>query len=181
MHLHSLCQWAANDSRITRYSFSPSSTMLSVARSLTSTPSMPELLNFQTSSGDYVNIPQEMKRHYSALGRELLNDDTGEITSKIVGQHHTDTNQEILKQWLQGKGKPVTWCTLIGVLKNINSELAQIIQEGLIRAQIQEQEKWQQQIETHKENLHEKEKKIKKLQQDIREKVTTVHVWSSMM
>lgn len=91
------------------------------ARWLTSKPTLPELLNFTTSSGSTVNIVQEIGTHYSKLGPLLLNDDNGSITPSITSQyqHNADAiNQEILTRWLQGQGKqPVTWSTLIDVLR----------------------------------------------------------------
>ena len=78
------------------------------ARSFTSKPTLPELLNFKTSSGNTVRIVQQIGTHYPILGPLLLNDDTGAVTSAIVSQYQRDAeaiNQEILTRWLQGQGK----------------------------------------------------------------------------
>ena len=114
--------------------FSPFS--ITAVGSLGSKPTLPILLNFKTSSGSTVNVFQQIKTHYSKLGPLLLDDDTGAVTSAIVSQHHPDAdaiNQEILIRWLRGQGKrPVTWSTLISVLKDMRfSELAEVIQEAL--------------------------------------------------
>ena len=117
------------------------STTASTVRSLTSRPTLPELLKFKTSSGSTVNIVQEIGTNYFALGPLLLKDDTGAVTEAIISKHQRDAdaiNQEILKKWLQGKGKrPVNWSTLIDVLKDMElSELAEMIQEGFTSTEI---------------------------------------------
>ena len=109
------------------------------ARSLTSKPTLPELLNFKTSSGSTVRVVQQIGTHYPTLGPLLLNDDTGAVTSAIVSQYQRDAeaiNQEILTRWLQGQGKkPVCWSTLTDVLKEVGlSELSQMIQDSLTRS-----------------------------------------------
>ena len=107
------------------------------SRLLTTKPTLPELLNLKTSSGSTINIVQQMGTHYHILGPLLLRDDTSTVTSAIASQHQRDValiNQEILTRWLQGQGKlPVSWSTLIDVLKNAGLlEIAQMIQESLI-------------------------------------------------
>ena len=104
-------------------------------RSLTSTPTMPDLLNFKTQS-DVIKILQEIGTHHTDLGTMLLNDNTGALTQGVVSQHQrnpVEINRAILTRWLQGQGKkPVQWSTLIEVLKDIElSELAQKIKDNL--------------------------------------------------
>ena len=70
------------------------------------------------------------------LGTLLLNDDTGDITDAIIDECRENAsriNCKILQQWIQGKGRqPVTWDTLVGVLRSINlSELANTIESAL--------------------------------------------------
>lgn len=69
------------------------------------------------------------------LGILLLNDDTNAITPAIVKECHykaLDINLEILTQWIKGKGRPVTWETLVEVLDSITlSELAREISDSL--------------------------------------------------
>ena len=108
----------------------------STVSSLASKPTLPVLLKFKTSSGSTVNIVEQIGTHYSTLGPLLLNDDTGALISAITNQHHHNAvaiNQEILTQWLQGRGKlPVTWCTLVDVLRDVGlSELTEMIQKDL--------------------------------------------------
>ena len=110
-----------------------------LARSFTSKPTLPELLNFKTSSGSTVRVVQQIGTNYPILGPLLLNDDTGAVTSAIVSQYQRDAdaiNQEILTRWLQGQGKkPVSWSTLTDVLKEVGlSELFQMIQDSLTRS-----------------------------------------------
>ena len=106
-------------------------------RSPTSRPTLPELLKFKTSSssGSTLNIIQQIGSHYSTLGPLLLNDDVGAVTSAIASEHQQNAeaiNQEILTRWLQGQGKqPVTWSTLIDVLKDVQLRLSELITESL--------------------------------------------------
>ena len=98
-------------------------------------PTLPKLLNFKTSSGT-VNIAKRIGADYNLLGAFLLQDDDGTVTDAIANEYHHNAfkvNYEILKQWIQGKGRqPVQWSTLIDVLKEIElSELAKKIEESL--------------------------------------------------
>ena len=70
------------------------------------------------------------------LGTLLLNDDTGDVTDAIIDECRENAsriNRKILRQWIQGRGRqPVTWDTLVGVLRSINlSELANTIESAL--------------------------------------------------
>ena len=62
------------------------------------------------------------------FGILLLDDNTGSRVNNLVHEHRSDgeqINTEILQQWIAGKGKhPVTWKTLIEVLRDINNALA---------------------------------------------------------
>ena len=65
----------------------------------------------------------------------LLDDKTGKGVTKFVRKHKRDfeaINMEILQKWLDGEGKhPVTWKTLIGVLRGIKMDsLADEIEVG---------------------------------------------------
>ena len=70
------------------------------------------------------------------LGPLLLNDTSGAITTAIARQflnNAFDINFEILTRWIQGAGRaPVTWNTLVEVLKSIAlAELAREINDSL--------------------------------------------------
>ena len=60
---------------------------------------------------------------YLKFGIFLLEDSDGVIVKALEMEHHWNAewiNEAILQKWLQGKGvKPVTWSTLVAVLKNI--------------------------------------------------------------
>ena len=104
--------------------------------SLASKPKLPEFFNLRTSSGSTVNIVKQIGTHYTSLGPQLLNDDNGAVTTAITNEHKEKAdaiNQEILTRWLRGQGKkPVTWSTLIDVLRDVElSELADEIQVAL--------------------------------------------------
>ena len=54
------------------------------------------------------------------FGVLLLNDETGAEVSAIVTKYRDDAEQinlEILRLWIGGKGKPLSWDMLIDVLK----------------------------------------------------------------
>ena len=70
---------------------------------------------------------------YAQFGTFLLDDRSGIIVKTLAHKHHYDTeeiNKEILKEWLTGRGKqPVTWATLVNVLRDIKlSSLADDIE-----------------------------------------------------
>ena len=73
---------------------------------------------------------------YRIFGIQLLDDITCSTTDAIERECHlnaVEINTKILKKWLNGQGKkPITWATLIEVLRVINhSELAHEIQQNL--------------------------------------------------
>ena len=87
-------------------------------------PTFPQLIDFPTSAGgEGLNIIKEIGIHYNMLGVFLLNDKNGATILALKQQHHsraTSINFEILQQWIQGSGeKPVTWETLVKVLRKI--------------------------------------------------------------
>ena len=91
-------------------------------------PSLPELLNFRTITGETVNIIDQVGTHYDNLGVILLNDSDESIVDAIVHDRRETAKitKEILKRWIRGMGKqPVTWKTLTDTLQTIRlSELA---------------------------------------------------------
>ena len=98
-------------------------------------PTLLQLLDFKTSSGN-MNIVKQIGADYNLLGIFLLQDDDRAITDAIADEHHHNAfkvNNEILKQWIQGKGmQPVQWSTLIDVLNKIElSTLAKKIEDNL--------------------------------------------------
>ena len=84
------------------------------------TPTMPELLSF---SDEKLNVAVQVGAKYSTFGIFLLEDKTGAIVEALEMEHRGNAeriNMAILQRWLQGKGmKPVTWSTLIEVLRKI--------------------------------------------------------------
>ena len=103
-------------------------------------PTLPLLLDFPLRDSDDdedLNIIDQIGTTYRMLGTMLLNDDTGATTDAIeqrFNQKASDINYEILRRWLQGGGKsPVTWMTLLKVLKQIKlKELARKIENSLL-------------------------------------------------
>ena len=101
-------------------------------------PTLPLLLDFplRERDGEGLNIINQIGTTYRMLGTMLLNDDTGAVTDEIerFKQKASDINYEILRRWLQGGGKsPITWMTLVKVLKQIQlKELARKIENSLL-------------------------------------------------
>ena len=66
----------------------------------------------------------KFKNDYEKFGIQLLQDDNGAIVAGIERKKRGDPGDimvEILRQWLQGKGrKPVTWWTLVECLEDTN-------------------------------------------------------------
>ena len=81
---------------------------------------MPELLSL---SARKVNVAVEVGVRYSNFGIFLLNDANGAIVQALEKEHQRSAesiNMAILQRWLQGMGvKPVTWSTLVDVLRKI--------------------------------------------------------------
>ena len=63
-----------------------------------------------------------MGTHYQQFGILLLNDPMGSRVRNIIHkcrEQPEDINLEILRQWLEGKGGPVNWETLVETLEDI--------------------------------------------------------------
>ena len=82
-------------------------------------PNLLNLLTFPSKTGN-ISIPKQISTKYLKFGIVLLNDETGAEVSTIISKHSDDAeliNLGILKLWIEGKGKPLSWDTLIDVLK----------------------------------------------------------------
>ena len=97
-------------------------------------PNLLKLLNFPGKSGS-ISIPKQISTKYFLFGVLLLNDETGAEVSAIVTKYRDDAEQinlEILRLWIGGTGKPLSWYTLIDVLQAAGlNTLASDIQDGL--------------------------------------------------
>ena len=89
----------------------------------TSTPTLQQLLCLPVSTGQNINLTVEVGDKYFKFGVQLLDDKNGQriqnIETQKRGSPPEDINREILMEWLQGKGKPVTWKALVEVLQSI--------------------------------------------------------------
>ena len=69
-----------------------------------------------------MDLAIEIGPEYEKFGTLLLEDEMGNKVNSIAKSKHyipVDITVEILKQWLQGKGrKPVTWQTLVKCLRD---------------------------------------------------------------
>ena len=70
-----------------------------------------------------INIPQEISSNYYYFGLHLLDDPNGTRVHNLELEYRQNAeriNTEILREWVTGRGKkPVTWKTLIIVLRDI--------------------------------------------------------------
>ncbi len=83
---------------------------------------MMALLKFEGNTRSF-DIREEIGSKYRECCTFLLNDRDGAKLQAIEGQYQRNAvwiNHEIFSRWLQGEGgNPVTWATLIGVLRDI--------------------------------------------------------------
>ena len=96
---------------------------------------MVNLHSFKTKSGKKIKVSGQIGTKYKDFGLQLLNDESGQIVMGIIQEKHENAeeiNYEILRQWINGKGKPHSWETLIKVLEDCElGTLAQEIKNGL--------------------------------------------------
>ncbi|CAI8024593.1 hypothetical protein GBAR_LOCUS14287 [Geodia barretti] len=94
----------------------PSSlSVLSASHGSPGQPTLPQLLRLK--------VPQRVGVHASNFGIFLLDDTLGSAVRNIEAKCRGDYEaavKEILQQWLQGKGIPVTWENLISTLSDID-------------------------------------------------------------
>ena len=84
-----------------------------------------------------MGLVEKVGTDYSSFGVMLLQDSSGEKICAIEKEKRgnvADINREILRLWLQGKGKqPVTWNTLTTVLADImRDDLAKMISSIIV-------------------------------------------------
>ena len=87
-------------------------------------PNLIKLLNFPGKNGN-INIPEHIGTMYFKFGVLLLNDETGAEVRAIATQYQNNAEQinlEILSRWIEGKGKPLSWNTLIDILEKIGQK-----------------------------------------------------------
>ena len=92
---------------------------------------MRELIRFP-GRNKTINIPQRICTKWYDFGIFLLSDDSGAKVCNIAETNRDkpeEINRDILAKWIQGQGLlPVTWETLVGVLRDIElNELAKDI------------------------------------------------------
>ena len=83
-------------------------------------PTLPELLRLK--------VPQQVGANYSTFGILLLNDETGSRVDAIEDEYRgkpEKITRKILQEWLEGKGLPRTWESLVQTLRETElSDLA---------------------------------------------------------
>ena len=80
------------------------------------------LIFFKCHVNQEVNILEEVGVKYYDFGIRLLQDSYGNKMSIIDKDHKSDTIgivREIVKLWLNGEGVPVSWESLVSVLRSI--------------------------------------------------------------
>ena len=78
-------------------------------------PTLPELIRLK--------VPQCVGSHYNTFGVLLLNDELGSRVDSIEDECRGKPERicrKILQEWLEGKGLPATWLTLIKTLRDID-------------------------------------------------------------
>ena len=94
--------------------------MVSSFTSADAPPALDVLRYFPVKDG-HIDIAQEIGTDYEKFGTLLLEDKTGNKVNNIKASERDNSlliTVEILRQWLQGKGKePVTWRTLVTCLR----------------------------------------------------------------
>lgn len=100
-------------------------------------PTLQKLLAFPGAT-EKIKVHEQIGIKYIDLGVFLLDDKNGVKVESIALKHNNNAeniNKEILSKWLRGMGKqPVTWGTLIEVLRDIDlKSLANDIESGLSR------------------------------------------------
>ena len=82
--------------------------------------SLPSLVGGEKKN---INIVQKTSTRYNQLGMHLLDDDNGDIVDGLKERCFHDpveTVTAVYKKWISGTGrKPVTWQTLVDVLRDI--------------------------------------------------------------
>ena len=76
-------------------------------------PTLPELFR--------LDIPEGIGSKYTKFGVLLLNDELGTRVDSIEDEYRGKPERicrKILQEWLEGKGLPVTWDTLIQTLRD---------------------------------------------------------------
>ena len=85
---------------------------LDTAATETETPSLPKLLE--------LDIHKDVGPNYNTFGTFLLRDKTGMVVKTIENDHRTAHNitLQILHEWLIGRGKSITWQSLVKALRS---------------------------------------------------------------
>ena len=100
-------------------------------------PDMMKLRHLELPNESSFNIVELIGDSYKEIGGELLQDSSGIKVENIRADNNykiVGTNNDILREWLQGSGKrPVNWRTLIQVLEKYGKIiLAQDIRMALL-------------------------------------------------
>ena len=69
-----------------------------------------------------LKIPEAVGAKYHDFGILLLDDTLGDLIRNIEAKHQRDSSAivtDILREWFQGRGLPVTWKSLIKTLRDM--------------------------------------------------------------
>lgn len=98
-------------------------------------PTLPCLYSFTSFHGEIIDVIQRIAPSYLKFGIILLIDKYGDIIKSFYMEHRGNPKQitvEILRMWLKGRGRqPLSWETLIAVLREIDETLAKEIEQNL--------------------------------------------------
>lgn len=97
---------------------------------------MPQLQSLERKDGGQsIRIMKSIGANYDELGTYLLNDDNGQLLKTIKTDANGDVmeiNRRIFHDWLAGKGKQVSWKTLVYALKEISQ--LKTLADGIVSA-----------------------------------------------
>lgn len=87
--------------------------------------------------GEFKDILTEIQNDHKRFGTLLLKDDSGNVIKGIEkacrNGPQVDITVEILRQWLQGRGRlPVTWQTLVDCLRDAKLNVVADYIEGAL-------------------------------------------------
>ena len=112
--------------------------LISSCKSTDGPPTLDTLRNFPVTN-ERIDIAVEIGTDYDKFGTLLLEDKKGNIVDSIAKSKHyvpVDITVEILKHWLQGKGrKPVAWQTLVKCLRDTDLNALADNMESLLSEQ----------------------------------------------
>ena len=139
MHLHSHIQSRILSLSLLLYtlvaSHSHNIVMIVVSISSDASLTLAKLAVLRTANGKKIKIIERVAPFWQSLGDQLNFDESGSKLALIEADHSTSEAccRAMFQHWLNGNGvTPCSWCTLIGLLDDLDQEvLAQEIEDAV--------------------------------------------------